>query len=146
MIIHLMPFVLISFLLIGSMFDIFNNEMIPVPLGIIGIIIKSIELIICEPQNALMHVVCAIAVCLLFLVGAYMGAYGGADSIFAAMTGLYLGMDGVIAILISIIISLPYSIYLKRKEVNGEISSAEFPFIPFLFVGTLIMVFKSLLF
>lgn len=146
-IIQIMPLILMLILIIASLFDLFNDMEIPISVGIIAVILRAIELPILERNRMGECVFVGISLGVLFLIGALLGAYGGADSIYAALVGLYIGFYGIYAILISSIISLPYALYLKKKKDKGDIKNATYPFVPYLLVGTvLVILWKGVLF
>ncbi len=143
LIIEVMPLILIIFLIIGSFYDLLNDMTIPMPVGVIGIGIRATELIILEREQTLNYIITALILCFIFFVGAIMGAYGGADIIFTTMIGLFLGMDGVIAVGLGCILSLPHAFYVKK--IKKEDNSA-FPFVPYLLLSTsIIVIFRFML-
>lgn len=136
MVIAFMPLILIIFLIIASLYDLLNDMTIPLPVGIIGVCIRMVELITLESGKLKESITAALILFFIFGVGAVLGAYGGADIIFASMVGFYLGMDGIIAVGISCILSLPYAIYIKKKKDR----TSQFPFVPYLLLASAIIV------
>lgn len=126
--------ILLLILLIASNFDILNDMTVPIPFGVFGMVIRTVCIIYVDRENSKECIMMAVILAVIFFIGAITGAYGGADIIYASMTGLYLGMSGVIAVLIGSLISLPYAVYIKKNKEKKT-----FPYIPFLFIGTLVM-------
>lgn len=126
--------ILLLVLIIASNFDILNDMTVPIPLGVFGMVIRTALIIFADRNNAKECMLFAVILGVIFFIGAITGAYGGADIFYASMTGLYLGISGVFAVMIGSLISLPYAVYIKKTKENKT-----FPYIPFLFIGTLIM-------
>lgn len=146
-IISLMPLILMIILIIASLFDLFNQMTIPLSLGVIALLLRGTEIIIFEKDKMLECLLIGVALGILFFVGALLGAYGGADSVYATIVGFYLGYYGMYAVLISSVLSLPYALYLKKKKDKGDIKNAAYPFVPYLLVGTtLVVLWKGVLF
>ena len=146
-IISLMPLLLMITLIVASLFDLFNDMTIPISVGVISFTLRAVEMAMLERDKSVECALIGASLGVLFLIGALLGAYGGADAVYAALVGFYLGFYGIYAVLISSIISLPYALYLKKKKDKGDIKNATYPFVPYLLVGSvLVILWKGVLF
>lgn len=70
----------------------------------------------------------------IFGISMIFSHIGGADALIAGMIGFYLGLQGLSAILLSLLLCLPYLIWMHWKKREHA-----YPFIPFLVAGYLII-------
>lgn len=138
-IISFMPVFLFLFLIAASLYDLLNDKEIPLSIGIVGIIIRMIELIIFEPNNIKHYLFISIIIFFVMATGAVLGAIGGADCIYGAMICFYLGNYGLYIIMLAFILTLPVALYIKKKN-KTENKKMEFPFVPYLLFSTAIVV------
>ncbi len=134
-----MPAVLIILLMIASAFDI-KNQIIPVWISGIGFAIKGMEMALCEPNALPRHLMFAILLFAVLFTNVLLGGLGGADSLIGAMCGIYMGIYGVIAVMLAFLLSMPYAAYLKFHEKEN----CEYPFIPYVLIGTCMVFAFSL--
>ena len=143
-IVIMMPVLLFLFLILASIFDLFNDKEVPISIGICGILIRMIELFFFEKGNISYYLIMAVIVFLCFLTGAALGAIGGADCIYASMICFYIGEYGLYVIVLAFILTLPVALYIKKKN-KAEKKNLEFPFSPYLLLSTSIITLYLLI-
>ena len=62
---------------------------------------------------------------------------GGADCLIMIIMPLYIGVNALYAILIAVIVSIPYQMLVLKKHKNKE-----YPFIPFLTLGYILSLYQ----
>ena len=110
----LMPIVLLITLIIASIFDVFKKQTIPLSIGFTSLFIRGFHMIIFDRGSMKECFYCALSLFCLFMIGAILGSFGGADSIYVSLCGFYLGLNGVYSVLLACFLSFPYAV----KEVS----------------------------
>ena len=122
-------------LVICSILDI-KYRKVPISLTFILPILLAVISYILHPNKEFL-VRCIIAagmlmVCILFLIATNIG---GADCLVMIVMPLYLEIYAIYAILIAVIISIPYQIFIIKTHKNRE-----YPFVPFLTIGYIFLL------
>lgn len=141
----LMPIVLLVTLIIASIFDVFKKQTIPLSIGFTSLFIRGLHMMIFDRGSMKECFYCALSLFCLFMIGAILGSFGGADSIYVSLCGFYLGLNGVYSVLLACFLSFPYAVLLKKRHKDGKIESAEFPFIPYLMLGVTVIIAERLM-
>lgn len=128
--------ILTSVLIVVTFID-FDTMIIPDVFHVIILIIAIIKLII-DPSDIQSHLIGAFAISVPFyLIFRFTGGLGGADVKLMFVSGLYLGLTGIlVSFFIASITGGLYAIYLVVFKKQGR--KAEMPFGPFLCLGILL--------
>lgn len=118
---------LILILIAASITDL-KTRTVPYMIPILAVLIRIVEYIV-QSDSLVRDLIYASIIFFILLLGAFMGGVGGADCLIGACIGLYMGQYAVYAILVAVLSSLPQALRKKDKE---------FPFVPYLFFGTII--------
>lgn len=131
-------FLFICIVCAATIYDLLGKP-IPIWLTVVGISIKAYELITYEPYNLREHIFTS-TICAIILFGvAYFGNLGGADCLIGTLIVFQMGMYGIVALVVSFILAIPYAVYMKIKNKEKE-----YPFIPYMMAGALIVLIIKL--
>lgn len=122
-------------LVICSILDI-KYRKVPIFLSfIIPVFLATISYILHPNKEFLVRCIIAavmLLICILFLITTNIG---GADCLIMIVMSLYLGIYAIYAILIAVIVSIPYQIFIIKTHKNRE-----YPFVPFLTIGYIFLL------
>lgn len=96
-------------------------------------IIRGSDLLVVE------HVASAALIFAFLFLFSWFGNLGGADCLIGEMIGLYLGINGLYAILAGIVCSLPQVIYKAARK-----NRSPYPFVPYLTAGYIAVAILSI--
>ena len=86
------------------------------------------------------HIISAALIFIFLFLFSWFGNLGGADCLIGEVIGLYLGLNGLYAVLIGIICSLPQVTY-KAIRKNRK----PYPFVPYLTAGYISVAILSII-
>ena len=128
-----MIFFLLLSLTVASILDI-KGRPIPLWISIPPLLAELSFLILARSWQFLLYRLgCMTILFLLLLACAIIGHLGGADVIYGASFGLYLGLSGFYAVLAALLFSLPYTAYMKYRR-----NEKPYPFLPYMLAGLLV--------
>ncbi len=131
----IMDIFLIIALFIASLYDLFNKNIVPISISVIGFGFRLIEIICLEKSVVKECIIVAIVIFGVFYTFALFTEFGGADCLLCSLCGLYLGMLSLYALLFAFALSLPQATYTKVKKEKKE-----YAFVPYIFLGTLLTI------
>lgn len=108
---------------------------IPITLTVIGVMVKAVEMTYYEPYLIREHFFASLLTAIILFGVAFFGNLGGADCLIGTLVVFQMGIFGIIALIISFILAIPYALYMKIKDKEQE-----YPFIPFIVVAVYIVL------
>ena len=87
-----------------------------------------------------MSILCSGFLFLFFFIVAKFTNFGGADVLLLTTIGFCLRLQAFFAAWLAFLFAIPYTIFI-RYEMSGipDNEKKEYPFVPFLFLGTLVV-------
>ena len=122
-------------LFLATFFDMVWKHYVPVAIPAAGIMIRLIELGVCEDYKMKEMIFIAVLMFIMLFIMAYLGNLGGADCLIGAMCGLYIGIYALYGMIIAFALAIPYTLQMKVKEEEKE-----YAFIPYILIGMLVVM------
>lgn len=118
---------------IASVLDLLGKP-IPVFLTVIGVMIKAVELLYYKPELITEHFFAALMAAIILFGVAFFGNLGGADCLIGTLVVFQMGVYGIIALIVSFILAMPYALYMRIRNKEQE-----YPFIPYIAVAVFLV-------
>lgn len=131
-------FIFMGIVFAASIIDLLGNP-IPIWFTILGVSIKVWELFRYEPYNLREHFFAALISAIILFGVAFFGNLGGADCLIGTLIVFQMGIYGIVALIISFVLAIPYAAYMKIKD-----NEKEYPFIPYMMAGVLLISYYKL--
>ena len=132
-----MIYIELIFLIISSILDIKYRKVSIYLTFIIPMLLILISFVLYPNAEIVIRCVISFVMVVLSILFLIVTNIGGADCLIMIIMPLYIGVNALYAILIAVIVSIPYQMLVLKKHKNKE-----YPFIPFLTLGYILSLYQ----